>query len=112
MRVYGNLMNRISESAKQAEPKVGDGATINMYTDRKAGTIIEVCTPKKIRVQLDNATRTDNLGMSDSQDYSYERDANGPVYTFTQRKNGMWIESKGSNGLTIGVRRQYHDFSF
>ena len=112
MRVYGNLMNRISEAGKQAEPKVGDGATINMYTDRKAATIVEVLTPKKIRVQLDNATRIDSNGMSEVQDYSYERDPEGPIYTFTQRKNGMWIESKGSNGLTIGIRRQYHDFSF
>jgi hypothetical protein len=50
--------------------------------------------------------------MSESQDYSYERNPEGYVSIFTQRKNGMWIESKGSNGLTIGIRRQYHDFSF
>jgi hypothetical protein len=112
MRVYGNLMNRISESGKQVEPKVGDGVTINMYSDRRAGTIIEICSPKKIKVQEDKATRTDSNGMSESQDYSYERNPEGYVSIFTQRKNGMWIESKGSNGLTIGIRRQYHDFSF
>lgn len=112
MRVYGNLMNRLSESGRQAEPKVGDGATINHYTDRSAGTIIEIVSPKKIRVQSDKATRTDKNGMSECQDYEYERDTTGAIYTFTQRKNGLWIEAKGSAGLTIGIRRQYHDFSF
>ena len=112
MRVYGNLMNRISEAGTQRTPQVGDGATINHYTDRTAGTIIEVLTPKKIKVQGDKATRIDKNGMSECQDYSYECDPEGPIYTFTQRKNGMWVESKGSNGLTIGIRRQYHDFSF
>jgi hypothetical protein len=112
MRVYGNLMNRISEAGTQRTPQVGDGATINHYTDRSAGTIIEICSPKKIKVQDDKATRIDSNGMSESQDYSYERDPEGHIRTFTQRKNGMWVESKGSNGLTIGIRRQYHDFSF
>lgn len=112
MRVYGNLMNRILESSKQAEPKVGDGATINMYSDRHPATIIEVCGPKKIRVQEDKATRIDSNGMSESQEYSYEANPNGYIATYTLRKNGMWIESKGSNGLTIGIRRKYHDFSF
>jgi hypothetical protein len=105
-------MNRISESAKQAAPTVGDGATINGYSDRQAGTIIEVCTPKKIRVQEDTAKRIDKNGMSESQEYEHSRNPQAVIRTFTLRKSGMWIEAKGSSGLTIGVRRQYHDFSF
>ena len=42
MRVFGNLMNRIAESCKQAVPEVGMGATITMHSDRHAATIIGV----------------------------------------------------------------------
>lgn len=58
------------------EVKVGDGATICYYTDRKAATVIAK-TAKTITVQEDTATRVDKNGMSDSQAYSYAANPNG-----------------------------------
>ena len=109
----GSLINRLTESSKQPEPRLGDGATILMYTDRKAGTIIEISkSGRVITVQRDHAIRTDKNGMSDSQNYRYERDPEGSLYKFSLRKDGSWKEVKGTSGLWIGGRNEYHDFSF
>jgi hypothetical protein len=112
MKLYGSLTNRILEGHKQFTPVVGDGATLTFYSDREAGTVVKVCTPRKVVVQIDKATRTDQNGMSESQDYTYAPDLNGRLYTFTLRKNGGWRESKGSTGVRFGVRDKYYDFNF
>lgn len=104
----GSLINHVMTHCGQAEPKVGDGATICMWSDRHAATIIKV-TPYTVTVQEDKAIRTDTNGMSESQTYRYEPDPHGATYTFRKTKNG-W-KCKGV-GLTIGVRRHYYDYSF
>lgn len=111
MRVYGNLMNRIAEHSSGA-PEIGMGCTVCIYSDRHAATVIEIRTPRMIVVQRDKATRADDNGMSDCQSYTYERDPDGTKQTFTLRKNGTWRESKGSNGLRLGVRDEHYDFGF
>jgi hypothetical protein len=103
----GSLMNHVM-SRGETKPEVGMGATILMWTDRKAGTIIKV-TPTQVHVQVDKATRTDTNGMSESQEYAYERDTNGAVYVFRMTKRGYRCNG---NGLGIGYRRAYHDYSF
>lgn len=114
MRVFGNLMNRIAEHSG-GTPTVGMGCTVCLFSDRHAATVIEI--GKKagrpyIIVQRDKATRADNHGMSDCQSYTYEPDPNGTKQIFTLRKNGAWKESKGSNGLCLGVRDEHYDFGF
>ena len=115
MAMVGNLHNRIMESSKQPEPKVGDGATILMYSDRHAGTVILVGM-NTIIVQEDHARRTDSNGMSDAQSYEYSRNPNGRVWTFTRRKNGAWVQKggpmRGGTRCAIGYRDKHHDFSF
>jgi len=117
MRVFGNLMNRIEETVAPAVPVVGMGATILMFSDRHAATVIEVSADKKtIVIQQDKAVRTDKNGMSESQDYRFEPNTNGPTTTYTLRKNGTFV-TKGSgmrNGgiVRIGSRSEYRDFSF
>lgn len=115
MRVYGSLNNRIAEDATPAEPKVGDGATELMYSDRRACTIIKV-HGKTLTVQRDKATRADDHGMSDSQDYTYERDPNGVTATYTLRKNGRWIRAgesmRSGQVLGVGYRSEHYDYSF
>lgn len=65
--IYGNLINRIMEQTS-ALPKVGDAATVCLYSDRHAGTVIEVDEKKQtFVVQRDKATRADKNGMSDAQ---------------------------------------------
>jgi hypothetical protein len=114
MRLQGNLMNRIMESAKtihNSAPVVGLGCTITMYTDRRAATIVAVKTPSKIIVQEDNAVAK-HQGMTDSQDWELTPDPTGRLVTFTKRKDGSWRESNGTNGLLLGHRRHFHDYSF
>jgi hypothetical protein len=96
---------------------VGNAATVNWWSDSKAGTIIQVSpSGKRITVQLDKSTRTDKNGMSDCQHYEYERDINGATYEFSLRKNGRWVvighETRHGVSCTIGGRYTYHDFSF
>lgn len=82
--VGGSLTNRLAEAAAQPSVNVGDGATIIMYSDRHACTVIEA-SEKRVTVQRDKATRTDNNGICDSQSYSYERDPNGATRTARPR---------------------------
>lgn len=114
---YGSLINSISGTDPNYVPKVGDGATMLFWTDRKAGTVISVSkSGKRIEVQQDKAIRTDSYGMSDSQSYRYEADPNGTVRAFTKRKNGQFIREgdsmRGGQRVAIGYRNEYFDYSF
>jgi len=108
-------INLLMSQSKDALPAVGMGATILMWSDRHAATIVEVSANlKTIVIQQDNAKRTDNNGMSESQTYEYSPNTDAPRRTYTLRKNGKYVE-KGSpmNGLplAIGYRREYYDYS-
>ena len=113
----GSLMNHVMSSAQAPDPQVGMGATVLCWTDRHAGTIIEV-TANAFVVRRDKAIRTDPHGMSDSQDYRYEADPNGSLYMFKRvargKAKGAWRERgmKDGNGVLIGHRDAYHDYSF
>jgi len=101
-------MNHVYSTANHPIPQIGMGATILSWSDRRAATIIAM-TPKTVTVQEDISTRTDNNGMSESQEYAYTVDPTGPRYTFRLTKRG-WRCS--GYGLAIGARRTYHDYSF
>lgn len=129
-RWYGSLTNRLHENATKGQPapKVGDGATTIHYSDRHACTVIAVEELKdggwRVKVQRDNAERTDKNGMSDSQDYAYTPNPEGATYTFQCRgKDGRWQECRFNDktkrwnkvdgcGLRIGERDEHYDFSF
>lgn len=116
-RIFGNLHSRLMEYAKQPVPEVGMGATICMFSDRHAVTVIEVNKDKtRVVVQRDKATRTDKNEMSDSQTYSYAPDANGAKETYTLRKSGRWVKQgdsmKNGTGLRLGERSEHFDFGF
>lgn len=112
----GSLINHLYSGSADKPPQVGDGATLLMWTDRHAGTIVEVSpNGKRVGWIQDVATRTDKNGMSDSQEYSYAPGTGTPTY-FTLRKNGAWVREgesmKGGNRIAIGTRNEHHDFSF
>ena len=75
-------------------PAVGMPCTVIYYSDRSAGTIIEIPTPKTIVVQ---------------QDGLYHG-----VKVFTYRKNGHWVQ-KGTTSrdwgtlCALGYRSDYYD---
>ena len=94
-------------------PMVGTGATISFYSDRVAVTIIQVTHKgKRLVLQRDKATRTDHNGMSELQEYNYETDTNGAIYTATLRKDDSYRLVGGTERVSLGVRREYYDFSF
>ena len=102
-------MNHIYSAATQLTPTVGMGATILCWTDRHAGTIVKV-TRTQVHVQRDTATRVDANGMSEAQDYKYAADPTGTVEVFRMTRKGY--RNSAGNGLLIGSRRAYHDYSF
>ncbi len=105
----GSLCNHLlSGTVGEPTPKVGMGATILMWTDRHAATIVKV-TPTQIHVRRDKATRVDKNGLSECQEYIYEEDSAADVEIFRKTKRG-WRRS--GVALRIGDRREYHDFSF
>lgn len=108
----GSLINHLmSRSAGRQTPELGMGVTMLCWTDRIAGTIVFV-TKRTIVVQADRATRTDGNGLSESQDYEYARDPAGALTKFNLQRDGSYREGKRGKGITLGVRRQYYDFSF
>lgn len=105
----GSLVNHVLSGSGTA-PKVGDGATILMWTDRHAGTVVKVSpSGKTVTVREDTATRIDSNGMSESQVYEYKPNALGKEWKFRLTKRG-W--RSGSTGVLFGTRQAYHDYSF
>lgn len=94
-------------------PEVGMGATEIIGTDRTPYTVIEVLSPRKIRVQADFYKRTDANGMSDFQTYEYAPNIEGVIETLTKRKDGNWrVMGTDDSLFRIGYRRKYYDYSF
>ncbi len=106
-----------------ANVKVGDGATVNYYTDRNAGTIVKV-TKCSITIQRDKAIRDPNFkpefipgGFSayctnqDEQSYTYEPDENGELITL--RWSGKYNRYGTPGNLTASKgRHEFYDYNF
>jgi len=111
-----SIMARMTKGAP--EPEVGMGATIIMWSDRHAATIIEVARfktgaragqVKAVTVQEDHAQRVDKNGMGDNQHYVYLPNPQGNTWTFKVRPNGSFGDKMWS--LAIGFRDEHYDFS-
>ena len=104
------------------ELNIGDGVTLNYYSDEKPATVIEIDPKGKwIKVQMDIAKRIDKNGMSDCQEYEYFRDENGYIRTFykTRIKDYTLFTDTGRSTydsygiyLSLKVRRKYFDYTF
>lgn len=103
--------------------KVGEGATVLLWSDRHAGTIVKV-TPKTIQIRRDKAVLDPNwkpeiipggfaghcVNQAD-QSYTYELDPDGCVYRF------VWSDKHQSYGRpndlrAIKGRHEFYDFNF
>jgi hypothetical protein len=112
-----SLVNGLMAGATNTpDPVVGMGATILMWTDRHAATVVEVINAKTIVIQQDRATRADDNGMSDAQSWTFEPNPDAPRTTYTKRSNGAWVRkgepAKGGSRIAVGVRSEHYDFSF
>lgn len=123
----GSLVNHFMANEGGAIPAVGDGVTVLLWTDRHATTVIDVDTSGKrpvITVQRDHAKRIDENGMSEAQEYEYTPDPQGIKYTFRfdpkqqcwrqlyRNDKGNLVFAKSGCRITVGLRREYHDFTF
>lgn len=115
----GSVINNIMGDRRSATPTVGVGATELCYTDRHAFTVIEVKDDTHITVQEDTAARTDNHGMSDSQQYEYAPNPDGRKVDLLLCKDGRWrsgVKNRAAKRtgtvFLVGSRCEYHDFSF
>lgn len=94
-------------------PTIGMGATIQIGSDSYPATVIQITqNGKRIVLQEDNATRTDNNGLSELQEYTYQANPNGAIHIATLRKDGRYRLTGGKTPVSIGIRRKYYDPSF
>ncbi len=86
--LHGSFFNYLMGNNKTI-PKVGEGATILHWTDRSAYEVMFVSeNGRTVEIQRYDSERTDNLGMSDSQSYKYEK-FTGEIQTIVW-KWGSW----------------------
>jgi hypothetical protein len=105
----GSLINHVYSRAQEVTPELGMGVTILCWSDRHAGTIVKI-TPTQLHVQRDIATRIDKNGMSECQEYTYSRDETQMPEVFRRTTKGY--RNKAGNGLLVGTREKYYDYSF
>jgi len=120
----GSLVNHLYSrmTLNEPEPTVGMGVTMLSWSDRHAGTIVEVNMKKRyIAITEDDATRIDNNGISESQQYEYTTRLDGHITYYRKDRSGEWRkcyynENKrlvfGCGGLILGERDKYYDFTF
>ena len=104
----GSLINHVLTHHTADRPaKVGDGATVFMWTDRYPATVVKV-TSTQIHVQIDKSERLDKNGQSEAQEYRFTPRPDAPVHIFRQTKRGF--KSTTYPGvLKVGERMRYED---
>ena len=106
-----------------ANIRVGDGVTVNLWSDRYAATVIKV-TKASVSVRRDKATLDPNFkpewipgGFAahctnqDEQTYTYKPDENGEVYTFRWSQKYQRYGQPGDLTLSKG-RHEFYDYNF
>lgn len=106
-RLVGSLENRILENSKSKDIEVGMGATVYMYSDRLACTVIEIISKCKAVIQRDKAIC---VGGSFSNKWELERDVDGVKFEIYCR-NGIWKCKDSKEKVVIGKRDEYYDYS-
>ena len=110
--IHRSLQNEIISNLKFKEPlRPGVGVTELLYSDRSAFTIVEVISPKRIRIQRDRV-----LEWSDHYGVKFAHAQGGAMYYLSLRKNGRWVQSghpmNSSIRWAVGTRQEYRDPHF
>lgn len=106
---HGSLTNLIHAENKSADPKVGDGATLILWSDRHAYTIISVKKTYLLATR-DIAERTDQNFEKGPQEYTYHIDLEALPQRANRRKDGNFYI--GGQVLKVGYRNEYRDPNF
>ena len=127
-------LNEVMNCKKSVKSDIipGMGATMYVGSDRYAMVVVEVISPKKIKVtyadDLENKFVTDENGndmipeeymndLRNFEDYSpIAGHSHGLLHTYTLRKNGRWMPQGAGMWETcsihIGKAESYRDPSF
>ena len=108
----GSLVNHLYSrmTIGAPEPTVGMGVTMLSWTDRDAGTIVEVNMKKRyIAVTEDSKKRIDNNGISESQEYEYNSVMDGHRYYYRKDKKGQWRNWASRVLLRFFILRRQHE---
>lgn len=130
----GSVINHLQSRATvgQPKPEVGMGATVLLWTDRHAATIVDVTEIGgskrwlyEIKVQRDRAEVVTSSSHDGSAEYVYARNPRSARVVFRrEREGGRWRQMRvsdkgnyvlctgGGRGLRIGEREEYRDPSF
>lgn len=122
-RDTGSLVNYVYGNRGAPEPEIGMGVTFLHWSDRSAGTIVEILPNGYIGVKGDKARRIDNNGMSEAQEYEYFPNPEAPTLYYRLNKTGRWeaVRMNQHTGrwkksdnyqIVLGHRDAYYDFSF
>lgn len=130
-RIAADVLQELEEEIRQyneyhltpANAKVGDGATVYLYSDRHAGTIVKV-TKRFVTVRRDKATLDSSFKPEiipggfcghcinqDEQSYTYEPDENGELTTVYWSKKYNQYGLPGNLQLGKG-RHEFFDYNF
>lgn len=131
LRISKSVLGELEEMIRQydehhltpANAKVGDGATVYLYSDSHAGTIVKV-TKCTVTVRRDKATLNPNFkpefvpgGFAahctnqHEQSYTYEPDENGTLTTVYWSKKHNCYGLPGNLQLSKG-RHEFYDYNF
>lgn len=107
--IYGTLTNLVYAEDKSPKPKIGDGATLICWSDRRAYTIVDV-NKTYIIATRDKVERTDRNYQKGPQEYSYRTDPEAVPERANLRKDGNYYI--GGQVIRIGYRNEYEDPNF
>lgn len=107
------LRKEMELAIREIIPEVGRGCTEILYSDRKACTITEVLSPRRIAVRH-NRYRVVDWEQGECEIFP---ELEGAEQIFTKRKNGWWVEegqptSEHSVLLMLHYQHAYHDPHF
>jgi len=110
------ILAATNASVPVVTPVEGMGATYFVGSDRYPFHVKTVISPREVVLQSATHRRTDNNGLSESQDYEIVPNDNGRTITVTLRKNGRWIEKgqklRNWGTYLLGSAQAYSDPSF
>lgn len=119
--LHEEALRKRREMLKSTKP--GDGVTVNLYTDRRAYTVISR-TAKTLRIQRDKATLSKDYKPkfipggfaahctnNNDQKYDYERDPDGEIKTAYWSEVSGCFRVGGAMVVTPG-RHEFYDYNF